>query len=163
MKLLWAPWRRRYVTGGAGEPGCVFCRALERAGDAGSLVVHEAALTFVLVNLFPYSSGHVMVAPRRHVGRLADATDAELAEMMMLARQLETVLREAYRPHGLNLGMNLGRTAGAGVEDHIHLHVVPRWDGDTNFMTVVGGTRVVPDDPQEACRRLRGLFGEDRR
>jgi ATP adenylyltransferase len=104
-----------------------------------------------------------MVAPRRHVATLNEATEAELAEMVALARRLEVVLGEAYRPQGMNLGMNLGRTAGAGVEDHIHLHVVPRWNGDTNFMTVVGGTRVIPDDAHEACQRLRRLFAAERR
>lgn len=157
-RVIWAPWRRKYVTATEQAPGCVFCRALERAAAADSLVVHVAPLSFVMMNLFPYNSGHVMIAPRRHVGRLADATAEELAEQMGLASRLETILGEAYKPHGLNLGMNLGRTAGAGVEDHIHLHVVPRWNGDTNFMKVVADTRVIPEDPVEACRKLRELF-----
>jgi len=161
MERIWTPWRRKYVTGEAVEKGCIFCLALARPEEDGSLVVHVAERSFVLVNLFPYSSGHVMVAPRRHVARLAELTDGELAEMMVLARRLEAVLGEAYRPHGLNLGMNLGRTAGAGVEDHLHLHLVPRWNGDANFMTVVGGTRLIPDDPLEACHRLRKLFGQE--
>jgi ATP adenylyltransferase len=160
MKVLWAPWRRKYVTSEAVAPGCIFCRALERATEADSLVVHVAPLSFVVVNLFPYNSGHLMIAPRRHVGSLAAATPAELAEVVELARRLEDVLTRAYKPHGLNLGMNLGRTAGAGVEDHIHLHVVPRWNGDANFMKVVADTCVIPEDPLEACRRLRGFFAE---
>lgn len=158
MERLWAPWRGAYVTGTAKEPGCVFCGALEHAGEETSLVVHVAERAFVVMNLYPYNSGHVMVATRRHVGRLGEASAEELAEMMALARRLEAVMAELYRPEGLNLGMNLGRPAGAGIEDHIHLHVVPRWAGDTNFMSVVGGTRVIPEDPLEACRRLRACF-----
>lgn len=137
-------------------PGCVLCRA--RDGEAERLVVHVAERNFVVMNLYPYSSGHAMVAPLRHVGSLAEATLEELAEMMALARRLEQAFREEYRPDGVNVGMNLGRPAGAGVADHIHLHVVPRWTGDTNFMTVVAGTRVIPEDPERACRRLRPYF-----
>jgi ATP adenylyltransferase len=132
------------------------CRALE--DEARRLVVHAGPLNFVVMNLFPYNAGHLMVAPRRHVGCLGDATAEELADMMSLARRLEQVLGEVYRPDGINLGMNLGRSAGAGVLDHIHLHVVPRWTGDTNFMTVAAQTRVHPEDPAEACARLRPYF-----
>lgn len=138
--------------------GCVLCRAWEGASRPDSLVVHRAEQVFVVMNLFPYNSGHVMVAPRRHVGSLAEATEAELSGLMLLARRLEEVFHEVYRPDGVNVGMNLGRPAGAGVADHIHLHVVPRWTGDTNFMTVVGGTRVIPEDPLKACARLRTYF-----
>jgi ATP adenylyltransferase len=159
MKILWAPWRRKYVTSADAEPGCVFCRALEQAADPESLVVHVAPLSMIVMNLYPYNSGHVMIAPRRHVGRLSDATPAELGEMTSLAQRLVGVIEEVYRPHGLNLGMNLGRAAGAGIEDHLHLHLLPRWNGDTNFMSTVGQTRVIPEDPVEACRRLRGFFG----
>lgn len=158
MHALWAPWRRAYVTKGADEPGCVLCQALEKASEAGSLVVHVAGLNFIVMNLYPYNSGHLMVAPKRHVAELAEASDAELAEMMTLARRLEDVLKEVYRPDGLNVGMNLGRVAGAGVRGHLHLHVVPRWAGDTSFMTVVGETRVIPEDPAEACERLKACF-----
>jgi ATP adenylyltransferase len=158
METLWAPWRRKYVTSGVDAPGCIFCLALEHAQDEDSLVVHVAPLSLVLMNLFPYTSGHVMVAPRRHFAQLGAARTEELTEMALLAQKLEAIYREVYHPHGMNLGMNLGRTAGAGVEDHIHLHLVPRWNGDTNFMTVVGNTRVIPEDPLEACRRLRAFF-----
>ena len=146
------------MTSGAKDPGCVLCRSLEEAGTDRSLVVHVAPLSFIVMNLYPYNAGHVMIAPRRHVARLADLGDEELTEMMALARKLEAVMGEAYRPDGLNLGMNLGRSAGAGVADHVHLHVVPRWSGDTNFMTVSGGVRVIPEDPQAACVKLRGYF-----
>ena len=137
---------------------CVLCRSLESAGEKDSLLVHAAPLSFVVMNLYPYNSGHVMVAPRRHVGTLLDATPEELAEIMALTRRLESVMAEVYRPDGLNVGMNLGRAAGAGVPDHIHLHVVPRWNGDTNYMTVAGQTRVIPEDPVQAAATLRERF-----
>jgi ATP adenylyltransferase len=146
------------VTSAARDPGCVLCRSLDGAAEADSLVVHVAAHNFVVMNLYPYNAGHVMIAPRRHVGSLAEASAEERSEMMDLARRLERVLAEAYTPDGINLGMNLGKAAGAGVADHIHMHVVPRWAGDTNFMTTVGGTRVIPEDPAEACVRLRALL-----
>ncbi len=136
----------------------MLCRALEQAADPQSLVVHVGSHDFVVMNLYPYNAGHVMIAPRRHVGSLAEASADELAEMATLARRLETVMAELYAPDGINLGMNLGKAAGAGVADHIHLHVVPRWIGDTNFMTSVGGTRVIPEDPVEAGARLRAHF-----
>ena len=137
------------MTEGVRTAACVMCDALARAGSDDSLVVHVGALNFVVMNLYPYNSGHVMVAPRRHVGSLQAATPEELAEMMALARRLEEVAKDVYHPDGANLGMNLGRPAGAGVADHIHLHFVPRWAGDT---------RVIPEDPREACRRLRPYF-----
>ena len=158
MERLFAPWRGEYVSAREEPDGCVFCTALQRAGEPGSLVVSLTPLSFVVMNKYPYTSGHVMVAPRRHVGSLGEATPEELAELMSLARRLEGVLKEAYQPDGVNLGMNLGRAAGAGVRDHIHLHVVPRWTGDANFMTVVGETRVIPEDPAAAGARLRTFF-----
>lgn len=158
MERLFTPWRMAYVTTADRTPGCVLCRAVGGESGADRLVVHAGALNFVVMNLFPYNGGHVMVAPRRHVGSLAEATLEELSEMMALARRIEEVFREVYRPDGINVGMNLGRPAGAGVADHIHMHVVPRWTGDTNFMTVVSGTRVIPEEPEQACLRLRPHF-----
>jgi len=155
FERIWSPWRKAYVTAGAKEPGCVLCRALEQAADPDSLVVRVAALNFVVMNLYPYNAGHVMIAPRRHLGSLAEATAEELSEMMALARRLESVMARVYAPDGINLGLNLGKAAGAGVADHIHLHMLPRWARDTNFMTTVGGTRVIPEDPVEACARLK--------
>jgi ATP adenylyltransferase len=155
FERIWSPWRKAYVTAGAREPGCVLCRALEQAADPDSLVVQVAALNFVVMNLYPYNAGHVMIAPRRHLGSLAEATSEELSEMMALTRRLESVMARVYTPDGINLGLNLGKAAGAGVADHIHLHMLPRWVGDTNFMTTVGGTRVIPEDPVEACARLK--------
>jgi len=146
------------VTSKEKPQGCVLCAALQKAPAPESLVVHVAEHCFVVMNLYAYNSGHVMVSPRRHVGRLLDATPHELAEIMLLAQRLERVLGEAYKPEGMNIGMNLGRAAGAGVAEHIHMHLVPRWNGDTNFLSVVGETRVIPEDPREACLRLRGHF-----
>jgi ATP adenylyltransferase len=157
MEILRAPWRGEYVTSAGSSQGCVMCDALARRATP-DLLVHVSPLNFVMMNLYPYSSGHVMVAPKRHLASLAEATPEELAEMVMLARRLESILGELYRPDGINVGMNLGRAAGAGVADHIHLHLVPRWVGDANFMTAVGGTRVLPEDPLAACGRLRERF-----
>lgn len=159
MERLWAPWRGSYVSSAGRTPGCVLCDARDGASGAEPLTVHRGDLCFVLMNLYPYNGGHVMVAPLRHVGTLGAASAEELSEIMSLARRLESALQEIYRPDGLNVGMNLGRSAGAGVAEHIHLHVVPRWNGDTSFMTVVGETRVIPEDPKAACARLRPFFG----
>jgi ATP adenylyltransferase len=157
MDRIFAPWRREYVSAGTRPEGCVLCLATG-GGDVEKLVVHRGSADFVVMNLFPYSSGHVMVAPFRHVASLTDATPDELNEMMALARQMEDALAQEYRPDGINIGMNLGRSAGAGVADHIHLHVLPRWNGDANFMTVVGQTRVLPEEPAQGCARLRPYF-----
>ncbi len=149
-------------SGGASGGGCVFCAALAGAGETSppgsSLIVARVDSCFVLVNLYPYNNGHVMVVPNRHIASLAEASAAELGEMMTMAQRAEIALTEAYRPHGLNVGINLGRPAGAGIPGHLHLHVVPRWDGDTNFMTVVGGARVVPETPPRTRERLVPIF-----
>lgn len=152
------------MTGGADAPGgaCVFCAALAGAGETASPdaspIVARAETCFVIVNLYPYNNGHLMVVPNRHIASLAEATASELGDLMTLAQRAEIALREAYRPHGLNVGINLGRPAGAGIPGHLHLHVVPRWDGDTNFMTVVGSTRVVPETPPRTRERLAPIF-----
>jgi ATP adenylyltransferase len=155
---MWTPWRNEYVTGGVKPEGCVLCDAFGGRAAERSLVVHVSEKNFVVMNLFPYNAGHVMVAPIRHVGSLTEATAEELSDMMGLARKLEGILSKAYHPDGINVGMNLGRSAGAGVADHIHLHLVPRWTGDTNFMTVLADTRVIPEDPVKARDRLRAFF-----
>jgi len=154
---LWSPWRLAYITGGASTGGCVFCAALTDP-DAGRLIVHRGPTCFVILNLFPYNNGHLMVIPNRHIATLASATDAELCEMMALTRNAELALTEAYAPHGINMGINLGKPAGAGILDHVHMHVVPRWHGDTNFMTVVGQTRVLPEELPATAEKLRPIF-----
>lgn len=157
MERLWSPWRLAYVTG-SGEPrGCIFCDALV-AAPAAPLLLFRGASCFVILNLYPYNNGHLMVVPNRHVATLADATPEELGELMRLTRVAEMVLTEAYRPQGMNVGMNLGRAAGAGVADHLHIHVVPRWTGDTNFMSVVADVRVLPEELDHTGERLRPIF-----
>jgi ATP adenylyltransferase len=135
----------------------VFCDAV--AGrEQSDLVVFRGRTCFIILNLYPYNNGHLMVVPNRHIGKLAEGTSDELCELIELTRRAEMVLTEAYAPHGLNMGINLGKPAGAGVLDHVHLHVVPRWNGDTNFMTVVGATRVLPEELPQSAARLRPLF-----
>jgi ATP adenylyltransferase len=146
-----------YVTAASkSDPGCVFCAARSDDGP-DSLVVYRGQSCFVILNLYPYNNGHLMVVPERHVGRLADLTAEELGEVMTLTRAVEQALEERYHPHGFNMGLNLGKSAGAGVLDHLHMHVVPRWNGDTNFMTVVGDTRVLPEALAETARALAPL------
>ncbi len=139
------------------DPGCIFCGALDRAA-AEPLVVHVGETCFVILNLYPYNNGHLMVVPKRHIGTLASATAEELGELMQLTQLAEVALTEAYTPHGMNMGINLGRPAGAGVLDHLHIHVVPRWNGDTNFMSVVGNVRVLPEELPQVSARLRPIF-----
>ena len=158
VEHLWTPWRLAYVTGASAVDACVFCRVAGQDELRDPLIVHDGRSAFVILNLYPYSSGHVMVVPRRHIATLAEASSDELAEMIVLARCAEIVLTEAYAPNGLNLGINVGRAAGAGVADHLHLHVVPRWAGDTNFMTVVGDARILPETLEQTSARLRPLF-----
>lgn len=155
MDYLWTPWRYQYMTtaGGAGE--CVFCAAGKWPDDRESLVVHRATHNFVILNRFPYTSGHIMVVPFRHVATLEDMADEALTELILLARDSEKHLRAIYRPEGLNLGLNIGKSAGAGIASHLHMHALPRWSGDTNFMTVVGETRVLPEDLAVTWERLR--------
>jgi ATP adenylyltransferase len=157
MDRLWSPWRLKYVTSTGEARGCVFCEA-RSSDEAASLVVHRGRECYVILNLFPYNSGHLMVVPHRHIATLASATHDECCELMALTRLAEQALTDAYKPQGLNVGMNLGRSAGAGIVDHLHVHIVPRWAGDTNFMTVVGDVRVLPEDIGETARRLREAF-----
>ena len=157
MERIWSPWRHSYVTRSAEPPGCVFCIA-ETIGEGRQLIVHEAKLAYVILNKFPYNGGHLMVVPYRHVAQLALLEKEELTEMAVLTQLSERVLTEAYSPQGINVGINLGRPAGAGIIDHIHIHLVPRWTGDTNFMSVIGGTRVLPEDMRDTVARLKPIF-----
>src|SRR5438034_7383171 len=156
MDHLWSPWRLAYVTATgapADEAGCIFCKALEGSDD---LIVARAGRCYVILNLYPYNNGHLMVVPNRHVGTLEASTGDERSELMRLTRHAEMALAEAYKPQGINVGMNLGRPAGAGIVDHLHVHVVPRWIGDTNFMPVLGDVRVHPEPLEAAYDRLKG-------
>ncbi len=162
MERLWSPWRLAYVTGTSKDPaGCIFCDASApgQPGDGrADLVLVDGRECFVILNLYPYNNGHLMVVPRRHIGSLAAASPSELTEMMAFTRDAELALNEAYEPQGINVGINLGRPAGAGILDHVHIHLVPRWTGDTNFMSVIGNTRVLPEAMSETARRLRPIF-----
>lgn len=146
------------MTSAAKQEGCVFCSAAESAGAAGSLVVFRGHHNFVILNRYPYNNGHLMIAPYSHVSNPADVHPEVAEEMIRLSQQVIHALREVYRPDGFNLGMNLGRCAGAGIEDHYHLHVVPRWNGDTNFMTSVAETRVLPEDFAVTLEKLKPHF-----
>ncbi len=157
MERLWSPWRLAYVTGTSDAQGCVFCDAL--GNDAAApLVLFRGPHCYVILNLYPYNNGHLMVVPNRHIASLAGCAPEELNEMMELTRRAELALTEAYHPQGLNVGINIGRSAGAGVVDHVHIHAVPRWTGDTNFISVIGQVRVLPEELEETARRLRPIF-----
>ena len=157
MRQLWAPWRLAYIQAEKSE-GCFFCQAAGTAEGEDSLVVAHSPRSFVILNKFPYNSGHVMVVPLRHVARLDGLDDAELLDLARLVDRAIRVLGAVLGPEGYNVGLNLGRAAGAGVEDHLHVHVVPRWVGDTNFMPVVGATKVLPEHLRTTRDRLREGF-----
>ncbi|MDQ3585093.1 MAG: HIT domain-containing protein [Acidobacteriota bacterium] len=164
MDRLWTPWRYQYIAGAGGEkaiddPGCIFCAlSQDESQDEQNFVVHRARFNFIVLNLYPYTSGHLLIVPYQHTADLDTATRETTDELMELAKQCQTVLRAAYHPHGFNLGMNLGRAAGAGVAEHIHLHILPRWTGDANFMTTTGETRVHPEDLRTTYNKLQGKF-----
>ena len=158
MDHLWTPWRSTYMQEKKDKSGCLFCEAAASTADEQNLVVFRCQLTFVMLNRYPYSSGHVMIAPYVHVSRLNQADSATAEELMQVTRRAERILEEAYRPEGLNLGMNLGRAAGAGIEQHIHMHVLPRWSGDANFMTSVSNTRVIPEALDDTYAKLKTAF-----
>ena len=161
MERLWSPWRARYIASGvdANAEGCVFCRiAGDPEHDESNFVVHRATQAFVVLNLYPYITGHLLIVPYLHTSEL-DAIGKEITdEMMDLTKRAQTALREVYSPSGFNVGMNLGAAAGAGIADHVHIHVLPRWSGDTNFMTTVGETRVIPEDLQTTYGKLTEKF-----
>jgi len=158
MDHLWSPWRYQYVQKEKTGDGCVFCRAAAAELDQENLVVHRGRNNFVMLNLYPYSTGHLMVVPYQHVDNLQDATRETLEEMILLVRDAQRHLGTVYRAPGFNLGMNLGESAGAGIAEHIHMHVLPRWPGDTNFMTTVAETRVLPEDLAVTWRKLSAAF-----
>ena len=158
MDRLYSPWRLSYVTS-ADKPrtSCIFCDAADATLQA-ELVVDRGKSAFVILNLYPYNSGHVMVVPNRHVATLGELDRAELAELMLLVQRAERALTDVYAPQGLNVGINIGKAAGAGMADHLHVHVVPRWAGDTNFMSTVGDVRVLPEEVPVSASRLRAAF-----
>ncbi len=155
MDYVWSPWRYRYVADAAKDDRCIFCDALALGDDAKALIVHRGKKTFVILNRFPYTTGHVMIVPFAHLGELSRCDAETVAEMMHIAQRVQAALAAVYKPEGYNLGMNLGRCAGAGVTGHLHLHLLPRWSGDTNFMTAVGESRVEPENLQVTYEKLR--------
>jgi ATP adenylyltransferase len=159
MDFIWSPWRYDYLaSSGKRPPSCVFCVNDDRSRDAERLVVYRAEHNFIILNLFPYTSGHLMVAPYEHLDTIANAGPEQLSEMMQLSRRAIAALQKLYKPEGFNLGMNLGTAAGAGIREHFHLHVVPRWTGDANFLSVTGETRVLPEELSITYRRLSEIL-----
>ncbi len=154
MKRLWAPWRMAYILR-LREPGCFLCQIIQGASDRRNLVLRRGKTCLLVLNRYPYNNGHLMVAPYRHVDSLEAMSPAERAEMLELAAAACTALRKAMRPDGFNIGLNLGTSAGAGLKDHIHLHIVPRWEGDTNFMPVLAGVKVIPQSLDAQWRQMR--------
>jgi ATP adenylyltransferase len=159
MDRLWSPWRYQYVSKDQPSGECIFCAKAAENRDAENYIVHRAHKNFVLLNRFPYTNGHLMVVPYEHVATMQETSDETLAEMILLTRDAEKHLRAVYRPRGLNVGMNLGECAGAGVAGHLHMHVLPRWTGDANFMSTIGETRVLPEDLAVTYEKLSRAFG----
>jgi len=158
MEHIWSPWRYRYIASAGKGEGCVFCR-VQQADDRESLIVYRGRLNYIILNLFPYTSGHSMIVPYEHQADLAATAEATTTEMIELAKRAELALEAEYHPDGFNIGFNLGSAAGAGVAAHLHLHIVPRWSGDANFLSIVGETRVLPEDLQTTYDRLKRHFG----
>ncbi len=158
MKILWAPWRIEYVTAANEKGKCIFCPGDDRSRDEERLILHVGDRSIVLMNRFPYINGHLLVAPVHHVSALGALTDEEKLDLLTMVEKSVGILRKGMNPGGFNVGLNLGKIAGAGVEDHIHFHVVPRWSGDTNYMTVVGEVRVIPEHIQATYKKLLPFF-----
>ncbi|MBA2501352.1 MAG: HIT domain-containing protein [Pyrinomonadaceae bacterium] len=164
MDRLWSPWRYNYIAGMGGEKAndesCIFCdlSAADPSHDERNFILHRAEHNYIVLNLYPYASGHLLIVPYEHTADLDEASEATTAELMRLTVRCQTALRAAYAPDGFNLGMNLGRAAGAGVAAHIHLHILPRWTGDANFMTTIGETRVLPEELTTTYKKLREIF-----
>jgi ATP adenylyltransferase len=159
VDVLWSPWRYDYITksGSAKTSGCVFCDILHNsASDEENFIVSRAEFNFVILNIYPYTSGHVMVVPYKHLAHVSDGSPEATNEMMELTKRAQSVITEAYKPDGINLGMNLGQAAGAGVAEHYHMHVLPRWVGDANFMTAIGQTRTIPESLEDTYKKLKG-------
>ncbi|MFC1590725.1 HIT domain-containing protein [Candidatus Omnitrophota bacterium] len=155
MDKLWAPWRMKYVTGLSKKKKCVFCIKASAAADRKNFVIKRCGLAFSILNIYPYNNGHIMIAPRRHVGRIEDLTAEEMSEMMRLLIDTKKLLDRRLGPHGYNIGINLGRPSGAGIDKHIHMHIVPRWIGDSNFMPAISGAKVISDSLDSLYRRLK--------
>jgi ATP adenylyltransferase len=162
IEQIWAPWRLQYIESAGKSERCIFCDfpAQGEAHDADNLIVHRSPYGFLILNAFPYSNGHLMVVPFRHTTSMEDYSDEELLDIMKLTRLSLRLLQSAYHPEGFNTGLNIGRVAGAGIANHLHWHIVPRWNGDTNFMTAVSGIRVIPERLENTYKRLRQALPE---
>ena len=155
MDYLWTPWRYRYIAEAKNATGCVFCAAAEANRDEEMLIVQRGAKNYVILNRYPYTSGHVMIVPYLHTADFAGLEKDTAVEMILLTQRVQAAIDDVYHPDGFNMGMNLGRSAGAGIENHLHMHLLPRWAGDTNFMTTVGETRLEPEELSTTYTRLR--------
>lgn len=164
MDVLWAPWRSKYVADASKRKDseeCIFCRALKDEKDERNYVIYRGKYNFVILNIYPYNPGHIMISPNRHVGSIEALIQEEALELFELLKVSLKVLRRVYSPDGFNVGINLGRVAGAGVDSHVHVHVVPRWNGDANFMPVIGGTKVIPESLESSYEKIRKAFLEE--
>ncbi len=161
MNHLWSPWRMEYIENHNKEDGCIFCIAQSKADSAENLIVHRGELAYVILNRYPYTSGHLMVVPFEHRATLEELDSSTRAEMMELTSRCMTILRKVYNPEAFNIGANIGEAAGAGVKEHVHIHVVPRWSGDTNFMSALGETRVLPELLEDTYARVRQAFNSE--
>src|SRR4030095_7970949 len=163
MEFIWSPWRYQYVTSAEKPPGCVFCRVLEDGDNEKNLILHRAPFNFVILNRFPYTSGHLMIVPYKHESSLLGLDQATSTEMMELAKLSQKALAAEYNPDGFNIGLNLGKCAGAGIADHVHLHVVPRWTGDASFVYVISETRILPEELDTSFKKLSKHFSSTAR
>jgi len=158
MDRLWSPWRYRYVSRATPQDGCVFCIKAAEEQDEENLVLYRGRFCYVLLNLYPYTNGHLMICPYEHIAMLDELNEEAASELMALTQRSVRAIRATYKPHGINAGLNLGECAGAGVVGHLHMHVLPRWAGDANFMTTIGETRVIPEDLHDSWQRLKAVF-----
>jgi ATP adenylyltransferase len=159
MEIKWTPWRGAYIKGGAeAEEGCVLCNVYQAGDDRAKLVLYRGRRAFVMMNLYPYNPGHLMIVPFEHTADFAGLESATACEIMRLSQQCAAILQAEMQPHGFNLGMNLGRVSGAGVDQHLHLHIVPRWNGDTNFMPLIGGVKLIPESLDDTYAALKPHF-----
>ncbi|HEX9024035.1 MAG TPA: HIT domain-containing protein [Geobacteraceae bacterium] len=157
MKRVWAPWRMEYIANNK-EKGCIFCVSAESAADRERLILHRTARSIVMMNRYPYTNGHLMVAPLRHTADMNELSEEEMLDLFKALRLCRNVLQEIAAPQGFNVGINLGKAAGAGVDEHMHIHIVPRWNGDTNFMTVIADIRVMPENLMQSYDKLLPIF-----
>jgi ATP adenylyltransferase len=160
VKSLWAPWRIRFILDCLQSPGCVFCSAPKEKDDPRVLIVHRSTHSFTILNKYPYNSGHLMVVPYRHTSDFATLTPEEMSDIHEEVRRAVRALTASMKPQGFNVGMNLGEAGGAGIRDHLHYHVVPRWNGDTNYMPVLGETKVLPESLEETLARLTSVYSK---